>query len=47
MQDARPLADLTGIAKHYGVGSSRVDALRGLDLSLFPGEVVGLLGPSG
>lgn len=42
-----PLADLSGIAKHYGEGSSRVDALRGLDLSLFPGEVVGLLGPSG
>ncbi|CUW40366.1 outer membrane-specific lipoprotein transporter subunit; ATP-binding component of ABC superfamily [Magnetospirillum sp. XM-1] len=47
MNAARPLAELTGIAKHFGEGSSRVDALRGVDLSLYPGEVVGLLGPSG
>ncbi|MDO8606758.1 MAG: ABC transporter ATP-binding protein [Phaeospirillum sp.] len=47
MDDLRPLAELTGIAKHYGEGGSRVDALRDVDLSLFPGEVVGLLGPSG
>lgn len=42
-----PLAELTGITKHFGEGTSRVDALRGVDLTLHPGEVVGLLGPSG
>ncbi|CAA7623476.1 Lipoprotein-releasing system ATP-binding protein LolD [Candidatus Terasakiella magnetica] len=47
MEANSPLADLRGIAKHFGEGESRVDALRGLDLALYPGEVVGLLGPSG
>jgi len=47
MSGVGALAELTGIAKHFGEGSSRVDALRGVDLSLYPGEVVGLLGPSG
>ncbi|MBV5323774.1 MAG: ABC transporter ATP-binding protein [Rhodospirillaceae bacterium] len=42
-----PLAELTGISKHFGEGESRVDALREVSLSLYPGEVVGLLGPSG
>jgi putative ABC transport system ATP-binding protein len=42
-----PLAELRGITKHYGEGTARVDALKGVDLTLSPGEVVGLLGPSG
>ena len=43
----RPLVALRGLAKHYGEGETRVDALRSIDLDLMPGEVVGLLGPSG
>ena len=42
-----PLVEIRGLAKHYGEGSTRVDALKSVDLDLMPGEVVGLLGPSG
>ncbi|MCA1906908.1 MAG: ABC transporter ATP-binding protein [Magnetospirillum sp.] len=41
------LVQLRGLAKHYGEGTTRVDALRGLDLDIHAGQVVGLLGPSG
>ncbi|MCD5408094.1 ABC transporter ATP-binding protein [Candidatus Bipolaricaulota bacterium] len=37
------LAQLRGIVKTYGA----VEALRGVDLELRPGEIVGLLGPNG
>ena len=42
-----PLVEMRGLAKHYGEGTTRVDALTSVDLDLMPGEVVGLLGPSG
>ena len=42
-----PLVEMRGLAKHYGEGAARVDALTSVDLDLMPGEVVGLLGPSG
>jgi putative ABC transport system ATP-binding protein len=42
-----PLVEMRGLAKHYGEGATRVDALTSVDLDLMPGEVVGLLGPSG
>ena len=45
--DIRPLVELRGLAKHYGEGETRVDALKSIDLDLMPGQVVGLLGPSG
>ncbi len=50
MQEVRkrqPLVELKGIAKHFGEGDTRVDALRDITLSISSGEVVGLLGPSG
>jgi putative ABC transport system ATP-binding protein len=50
MQELRkpyPLVELKGIAKHFGEGETRVDALRNITLSVSSGEVVGLLGPSG
>ncbi len=38
-----PLLELRGIAKRYGA----VRALEGIDLAIFPGEVVGLCGDNG
>ncbi|WP_121243200.1 ABC transporter ATP-binding protein [Sulfurisoma sediminicola] len=33
--------------KRYGTGDAAVDALKGVDMTVWPGEVVGLIGPSG
>ncbi len=35
------------MAKHFGEGETRVDALRAVDLTVRAGEVIALLGPSG
>ena len=42
-----PLVELIDIAKHFGEGTARVDALRGVSFRIHAGEVVGLRGPSG
>jgi putative ABC transport system ATP-binding protein len=36
-----------GVTKSYGIGNSRVQALRGVDLEVKPGELVMIVGPSG
>jgi putative ABC transport system ATP-binding protein len=36
-----------GLTKTYEMGEVQVDALRGVDFDLFPGELIVLLGPSG
>lgn len=38
---------IEGLAKRYGHGDTAVDALKGVNMSVAPGEVVGLIGPSG
>lgn len=38
---------IEGLRKRYGEGSTAVNALRHADMSVAPGEVVGLIGPSG
>ena len=41
------LVEVAGVAKHFGEGETRVDALRSVDLQVHAGEVIALLGPSG
>lgn len=38
-----PVIECRGLSKHYG----QVRALRGVDVSVFPGEIVGLVGDNG
>ncbi|MDP1831580.1 MAG: ABC transporter ATP-binding protein [Geothrix sp.] len=38
---------IEGLWKRYGEGDAAVDALKGVDMTVAPGEVVGLIGPSG
>jgi putative ABC transport system ATP-binding protein len=42
-----PLIVLDGVSKHFGEGTTRVEALLDVSLTVNPGEVVGLKGPSG
>jgi len=47
MTAAEVVFEARGVAKHYRVGEVDVHALRDVDLELFRGELVVLLGPSG
>ncbi len=42
-----PVFRVRGLTKIYGAGEAAVHALAGVDLDLYPGELVVLLGPSG
>ena len=42
-----PILNVHGLQKIYGGKGSHTQALRGLDLKVFPGEFVGVMGPSG
>jgi putative ABC transport system ATP-binding protein len=44
---ARPIFEARGLTKVYQMGEVQVQALRGVDLDLYAGELVVLLGPSG
>ena len=46
-EQEQPAILIEGITKRYGSGSTAVDALKGVDMTVYPGEVVGLIGPSG
>jgi putative ABC transport system ATP-binding protein len=39
--------EMRGVSKVYGEGPTEVHALRGVDLSVEPGELVAVMGPSG
>ena len=45
--DRQPVIELRGVEKHYQMGSVLVKALRGVDLKIFPGDYISILGPSG
>jgi putative ABC transport system ATP-binding protein len=42
-----PVIHLEGVTKVYGQGEAEVRALRGIDLTIFPGEFIAVMGPSG
>src|ERR1700761_4323824 len=47
MSDASPVISLRGVARSYPSGGRTLDVLKGVDLDVHPGEMVGLIGPSG
>ncbi len=44
---AEPVFQVRSLTKIYGTGEVKVEALRGVDLELYSGELIVLLGPSG
>ncbi len=44
---ATPSVACRGVVKTYGSGNAQVQALRGVDLDIYPGEITMLVGPSG
>lgn len=42
-----PLIELRCVTKVYGTGSAAMEALRGVDIRIYPGELVAVMGPSG
>ncbi|HSM02624.1 MAG TPA: ABC transporter ATP-binding protein [Acidimicrobiia bacterium] len=48
MTSTQPAVDIAGVDKTFAEGAAgRVEALRGIDLTIPPGEFVSLIGPSG
>ena len=43
----KPVIELLEVEKHYQMGSVLVKALRGIDLKIFRGDYISILGPSG
>ena len=42
-----PLIQLRGVTKTYGTGVAAFEALKGIDLDIYAGEFVAIMGPSG
>lgn len=42
-----PLVKMVGVNRSYGSGRGKVEALRSVDLAIYPGDYVAITGPSG
>lgn len=45
--DSKPIIEAHGLSRHYHRGIETVKALDGVDITIFPGEMISVLGPSG
>jgi len=44
---SEPVLSLRGVSRVYRTGEGALEVLRGVNLDVYPGQVVGLIGPSG
>ena len=44
MLDKTPVVRVEHLSKHFGSGTARVDALRDINMDVYPGQVVGFDG---
>jgi lipoprotein-releasing system ATP-binding protein len=47
MSDAAPVLSIRGLTRRFKSGAEELVVLAGVDLDVMPGEIVGLVGPSG
>jgi putative ABC transport system ATP-binding protein len=47
VDNGSPIIQAQDVVKTYDTGTSRVQALKGIDLAIEPGEMVAIMGPSG
>src|SRR5690348_18409691 len=47
MSNTQAVIDISGVKKVYAMGANKVYALRGVDLTVAPGEMIAVMGSSG